>query len=140
MREENNFELAAKILFFGTLEEHFSIEAAKKIIKAENKKLLLEAIHKLLSRRKDKGVTRVHLTDIVFVFPIGVDLSYWREFKINCQKDVFWAILYKWIGGVSDQNLCEVLQISKGSLYSRYNQGLSSLGKLLVNSQITLGI
>ncbi len=140
MREENNFKLAAKILFFGTLEEHFAIEAAKKIVKIKNQKLLLDRIHGLLLRRKDKMATMVHLTDVAFIFPVGVDLSYWREFKMNCQRDAFLAILYKWIGGISDENLCEALQISRGSLYSLYNQGLRSLGKLLVNSQITLGI
>ncbi|MGH1467950.1 MAG: hypothetical protein ACRBBP_03590 [Bdellovibrionales bacterium] len=140
MKEKENFELAAKIIFFGTLEESFAIEGAKKLAKIENKELLLEAVHKLLLRRKDKMATMVHLTDGSFVFPAGVDLSYWREFKTNCHRDAFLAVLYKWIGEISDEDLCQALQISKGSLYSRYNEGLRELGALLVNSQTAVNI
>lgn len=140
MKEKENFELAAKILFFETLEESFSIESANKFLKSESIESLLFEVHKLIMRRKNKMSTLAHLTEGSFVFPVGVDLSYWREFKTNCQRDAFLAVLYKWVGGVSDQDLCRVFQISKGSLYSRYNQGLRSMGELLVNNQTTMGM
>jgi hypothetical protein len=140
VKEKENFELAAKILFFGTLEESFSIETAKGFAKAENKEVLLSAVHALILKRKNKMSNLVHLTQGAFVFPEGIDMSYWREFKTNCPRDAFLAVLYKWIGGVSDEELCNVLQVSKGSLYSRYNLGLKSLGELLVSSQVMLGV
>lgn len=140
MKEKENFELAAKILFFGTLEESFAIESAKKFAKAENTEELLTGLHKLLLSRKNKMSNLVHMTQGSFVFPAGVDLSYWREFKIHSQQDAFLVVLYKWIGGFSDQDLCEAFKISKGSLYSRYNRGLKSLGEFVANNQASLGI
>ena len=140
MKEKENFELAAKILFFGTLEESFSIETAKGFAKAETREALLEAVHSLILKRKNKMSNLVQLTQGAFVFPVGIDMSYWREFKSNCSRDAFLAVLYKWIGGVSDEELCRVLNLSQGSLYSRYNSGLKNLGELLVKSQVTLGL
>ncbi len=140
MKEKENFELASKILFFGTLEESFAIESAKKFAKAETAEELLLGVHKLLLSRRSKIATRVYMTQGSFVFPAGVDLSYWREFKTHCPQDIFSLILYKWIGGFSDQDICRALKLSKGSLYSRYNQGLMALGEFVVNNQASLGI
>lgn len=139
MKEKENFELAAKILFFGTLEESFSIESAKKFVQAENKVELLRAVHNFMNKKRNKTTKFVNMTQGSFVFPVGVDLSYWREFKAHCQQDAFSVVLYKWIAGLSNEDICEALRITQGSLYSRYNSGLKSLGDFLVNRQTNLG-
>ncbi len=140
MKEKENFELAAKIIFFGTLEESYSIDAAKKFAKAESRHELFSAVHSLILKRKNTRSSLVQLTQGSFVFPKGIDMSFWREFKSNCSKDAFLAVLYKWIGGFSDEELCMVLDVSTGSLYSRYNTGLRALGELLLKSQVKIGV
>jgi hypothetical protein len=140
VKEKENFELAAKVLFFGSLEESFSIESAKRLSKAENYTELLKSIHSLLKSRRKKAASFVNMAQGSFSFPPGVDLSYWREFKGHCQEDAFYVVLYKWIGDFTDEEITSALGITRGSLLSRYNLGLKTLGGFLVNRQTSLGL
>ena len=69
-----------------------------------------------------------------------MDLSYWREFHANCLEESFRAVLYKWIGGFEDNEICTVLGVSEGTLSSRYNKGLVKLGEYLIDRQTSLGL
>ena len=137
---KQNFETAAKVLFFGTLEESFAIETAKKTIHIKSEQELLEWLEQSLRKRKTKHrVSKVPMQG-VFSFPVGTDLSYWREFKTNCISNDFLAVLYKWIGGFEDDLICKTFDMSKGTLYSRYNKGLMKLGEYLIDRQTSLGV
>lgn len=138
--DKQNFETAAKVLFFGTLDESFAIETAKKTIHIKSDAELLKWLGQTLHKRKTKhGVSNTPMKS-VFSFPVGMDLSYWREFKTNCTPNDFLAVLYKWIGAFEDDLICESLEISKGTLYSRYNKGLIKLGEYLIDQQTSLGV
>jgi len=137
--QTEGFETAAKVLFFGTLEEPFAIEAAKKTIHIGSQEELLAWLDSTLSKKKNKLKKGAQMQG-VFVFPAEMDLSYWREFHSNCIEDSFRAVLYKWIGGFSDDIICSVLDISAGTLYSRYNAGLVKLGEYLIDRQTSLGL
>jgi hypothetical protein len=133
------FETAAKVLFFGTLEEPFAVESAQKTIHLNSEEDLLVWLDSTLSKKKNK-LKKGALMQGSFVFPQGMDFSYWREFHANCLDDNFRAVLYKWVGGFEDELICSVLKISKGTLYSRYNKGLVRLGEFLIDRQTSLGL
>lgn len=138
--DQQKFETAAKILFFGTLEESFAIETAKKTIHIKSEAELLKWLDSTLRKQKAKHSVSGTLSQGVFVFPAGMDLSYWREFKTNCILNDFLAVLHKWVGGFEDEVICESLKISEGTLYSRYNKGLLKLGEYLIDRQTSLGV
>jgi len=136
---QEKFETAAKVLFFGTLEEPFAVESAKKTINIGSEEELLSWLDSSLSKKKKKLKKGAQLQG-VFIFPQDMDLSYWREFHASCLEDSFRAVLYKWVGGFEDEVICSVLKISKGTLYSRYNKGLVRLGEYLIDRQTNLGL
>lgn len=138
--DQQKFETAAKVLFFGTLEESFAIETAKKTIHIKSEADLLKWLEVTLRKQKTKHSVSGSPMQGVFVFPAGMDLSYWREFKTNCILNNFLAVLYKWVGGFEDEAICKTLNISKGTLYSRYNKGLLKLGEYLIDRQTSLGV
>lgn len=136
---QEKFETAAKVLFFGTLEEPFAVESAKKTIHITSQEELLSWLESTLSKKKNRLKKGAQMQG-AFEFPPGMDLSYWREFQANCLEDDFRAVLYKWVGGFEEDVICSVLKISKGTLYSRYNKGLIRLGEFLIDRQTSMGL
>jgi len=137
--QQDKFETAAKVLFFGTLEEPFAVESAQKTIHMTSQKELLSWLDATLSKKKNKLKKGAQMQG-AFSFPQGMDLSYWREFHANCLEESFRAVLYKWVGGFEDDEISSVLKISAGTLSSRYNKGLVKLGEYLIDRQTSLGL
>lgn len=133
--ERKNFELAAKILFFGTLEESFAIEHAKKLANIKSRPLLLSEIWRVLDSKKKKKFSSVQFDKGLFSFPVGVDFSFWREFKFHSSAENFNAVLLKWIGGLSNAEISKIFAVSEGALEMRYNKGLKLLGSFLIKER-----
>ncbi len=126
------FEQTAKVLFFATLDESFAINNAEEI--SENSKSIPEALSsvcKKLSLAHDKN-HKVQPIKGHFAFPAGVDISHWREFRLNSSREDFEAVLLRWVGKFEDKDITKAVGITEGSLKSRYNSGLRNLGSLLI--------
>jgi len=126
------FKRTAKVLFFATLDEAFAVKCAEEI--CEQSKDEFEAL-KSVSQKLKKSHDKNHKVQPIkghFSFPAGVDISHWREFRLNSSKEGFQAVLLKWVGRFSDKDITETLNVSKGTLRSRYNDGLRNLGALLI--------
>lgn len=132
---DSNLERISKVLFFATLDEGFALEAAQDLIeRVESDSSILPNIKAIISRDQKKS-NRVSAVQGNFKFPLGVDISYWREFRIKSSREIFEPVLFSWIGKFNDEEICRVLEISSGTLYLRYNNGLKALGSLLLKGQ-----
>lgn len=136
--EYEHFKLAAKVLFFGTLEESYAIEKAQEIALSKTRLQALEGVLEALEKRKTKKITSVLFDKGAFKFPVGVDISFWREFRYHAKPENFRAVLLKWIGGLEDQEICALLKITQGSLDMRFNEGLKHLGGFLIKERVAM--
>ena len=123
---------AAKVLFYGSLDEPFALKKAVYATRESSNFGQLALLHDLLEKKQHsqvhthvKGLEAGHLE-------IQKNLDYWREFKFNSGSEIFFPILYKWIGDFSDQDITKLLNLSQGTLTMRYNSGLMQLGGYLV--------
>jgi hypothetical protein len=134
MNKELAYERAAKVLFYGSLDEPFALKKAIHAIRENSDFEQLTFLHELLEKKQNPTV-HVHLKGIEeghLEIRKNLRLDYWREFRFNSGPEMFFPILYKWIGNFSDKDIAELLNLSSGTLTMRYNEGLIKLGSYLV--------
>lgn len=134
--KEDSYSKAARVLFYGTLDESFALKKSKPLMFETQSYEQLLKLHQMISK-KDSNSKKVNIQKMDsqeghFSLPLNTSLEYWREFKFNASQDIFYPVLYKWIGGFSDEDLSKLFQLSQGSLSMRYNAGLIQLGSYLV--------
>ena len=134
MNKEQAYVRAAKVLFYGSLDEPFALKKAIQAIRENSDFEQLCLLHDVLEKKQNsqihvhaEGVEEGHLE-----IKSNLRLDYWREFRFNSGSEVFFPILYKWIGGFSDEDITKFLNLSQGTLSMRYNTGLMKLGSYLV--------
>lgn len=133
---EDSYSKAAKVIFYGTLDESYALKKSKLLLFEDQSFEQLQKLHQIVLK-KDLNSTHVNIQKmdshkVHFKLPANTSLEYWREFKFNSSKDIFYPILYKWIGDFSDEDVSKVLSLSLGSLSMRYNAGLIKLGSYLI--------
>lgn len=134
--KEDSYSKAAKVLFYGTLDESYALKKSKHLMfEAQSYEQLLK-LHQIIIK-KDSVSNQVNIQKMDsheghFTLPVNTSLEHWREFKFNASKEIFYPVLYKWIGGFSDEDISKLLKLSLGSLSMRYNSGLIKLGSYLV--------
>lgn len=134
MNKEQAYVRAAKVLFYGSLDEPFALKKAIHVTRENSDIEQLSFLHDLLEKKQNpqvhihaKGIEEGHLK-----IKKNLRLDYWREFRFNSGAEVFFPTLYKWIGGFSDKDITDLLNLSQGTLTMRYNAGLIKLGGYLV--------
>jgi len=134
MNKEQAYVRAAKVLFYGSLDEPFALKKAIYATRENSELDQLRLIHDLLEKKQNpqvhvhaKGLEEGHLE-----VQNNLRLDYWREFRFNSGPESFFPILYKWIGDFNDSDIKELLNLSQGTLTMRYNNGLVALGGYLV--------
>ena len=134
MDKEKAYVRAAKVLFYGSLDEPFALKKAILATRENSDIEQLTFLHDLLVKKQNPQV-HVHakgLEDGHLEIRNNLRLDYWREFRFNSSEEIFFPTLYKWIGGFSDEDIKEILSLSLGTLTMRYNSGLLKLGSYLV--------
>ncbi len=134
MDREEAFIRAAKVLFYGSLDEAFSLKKAILVAREKSDFEQLRLIHNLLEKKQNNQFNfhTKNLEEGQIQIAKGIRLEYWREFKFNSVAEVFYPILYKWIGDFKDHDIKNLLNLSGGAILMRYNTGVIRLGSFIV--------